>query len=126
MVSNISANGDGTYNVQYHMVIKNTGDVTLNSLSANENLSSIFTNAGAWEFVSTADVGSTLLANSALTPGSSPSGVTNLLGAGNSLAAGASGDFYFTIKITPDTSVASTGIFNSQVSVTATSAHGQM
>ena len=97
-------NGDGTYTVQYRILVQNVGDVVLNNVQVTDNLagpSGTFPAPAAFSFVA-GSISTTggLTGNNAGYTGSAPN--TNLLASGNSLAKGAEGTITFSVKVTPD------------------------
>ncbi len=106
------ANGD--YQVTYTATVRNLGNTTLNSIQATDDLVAAFTGATSFTTTGTSVSGAGLVANAAFNGNANK----NLLGAGSTLAAGASGTITFTVTLRTGGNF---GPYNNQVNASALS-----
>ncbi|MEI6577552.1 MAG: Ig-like domain-containing protein, partial [Bacteroidota bacterium] len=105
-------NHDGTYNMTYEFLAKNTGDVTIHNVQITENLSTTFPGKTV-VFVSSSS--SSFAVNSGF------SGNGNLLSGSDVLSVGQFGTVLLTIKVTPTTNL---GPYNNNATALAVSQFG--
>ncbi|MBV33988.1 MAG: hypothetical protein CMP47_00730, partial [Rickettsiales bacterium] len=113
----VTNNGDGTYTVNYQMVVKNTGDVDLNDVQVADDLSTTFSAASSFSVGAGSPTSGDLTVNSSY-DGSSD---TNLLAASQSLAVGATATINLQVIVTPGLSL---GPYNNTAVASATSPNG--
>ncbi|MCT7984461.1 DUF11 domain-containing protein [Laspinema sp. A4] len=108
-------NGDRTFTIPYTLIVRNYGDVPLNTLQVTENLNETFPN-----LTYTVVPGSL---TSSLTVNSQFDGKTNttLLAAGNTLAVDARATINFAVRVTPGNNL---GPFNNQVTASGVTPGG--
>ena len=109
------SNSNGTFTVPYTIVVKNYGSETLSNVQLNDDLSTTFANASG--FVVSNIQSPSLTVNPGYDGRSTNS---NLLGANNSLATGATATIAFNVNITPGIDSQGFGVFNNNVVATAT------
>jgi uncharacterized repeat protein (TIGR01451 family)/gliding motility-associated-like protein len=114
-ISSTVNNLDGTYTVTYTVLIKNTGNVPLNSIQATDDLGTIFSGAAGFTVTSISSV--------AFAENLSFNGTTdkNLLVGTDVLAVGASGTVVLSVKVTPGTKL---GVYNNTVTASGISPAG--
>lgn len=100
-------NGDRTFTIPYTLVVRNYGDVPLNTLQVTENLNETFANL-TYTLEPSSLTSPTLTVN----PGFNGDTDTNLLATGNSLAVDTQATITFRVRITPGNNL---GPFNNQV-----------
>ncbi|MEM9172153.1 MAG: hypothetical protein AAGA84_05555, partial [Pseudomonadota bacterium] len=107
-------NGDGTYTFTYQFVVENSGDVDLADVQVSDSLATVL--AGT-----TFTVDSLSSTDFSVNGGFDGNADTQLLSAGNTLAAGSSGAIDLVITVTPG---ANLGQFDNTATVSATSPSG--
>jgi uncharacterized repeat protein (TIGR01451 family) len=93
-------NGNGTYTIPYTLVVRNLGNVAINSLQVSDDLSTTFANALDFSIQS---ISSPSLAVNTSYTGRSPN--QNLLQGTDNLAVDAEGQITFDVVITPGTNL---------------------
>ena len=108
-------NGDGTYTLDYTILVENTGDQDLSNIQVVEDLSTTF--AGATGFSLDSVTSGTFAMNGSYDGSTN----TNLLAGTDSLAAGASGTITLTITVTPGSNL---GPYNNTATTSGQSPEG--
>ncbi len=129
-VTSVVDNNDGTFNITYSVVVENLGETTLSNVQLDDDLiapgngitSNTFSAAGGsdpFTIVTPPTPTGALTTNAGYDGGNSNS---QLLGAGNSLAVGASETLTYTVQVTPG--AGSTLRYDTQVSATGNTPSG--
>ncbi|UBF26302.1 hypothetical protein K9N68_33190 [Kovacikia minuta CCNUW1] len=120
------SNGDGTFTIPYTVVVRNfgppggAGQYDLLNLQLSDTLSTTFANATSFSIQSGSISSPTLTVN----PNFNGSTNTNLLQGSDILEAGTSETVTFNVIVTPGTGPNGFGVFENQVSATASSRGG--